>query len=98
LAIFLYLHSTNGKASSEMKIKLLLFSSAADLAGFREREIERDDLKVAGSILAYLTSLNTEFDKWAPYLRVAVNSSYVEANHQLSDGDEVAVIPPVSGG
>ncbi len=81
-----------------MKIKLLLFSSAADLAGFREQEIERDDLKVAGNILGYLTSLNTEFDKWAPYLRVAVNSSYVDTNHQLSDGDEVAVIPPVSGG
>jgi len=81
-----------------MKIKLLLFSSAADLAGFREREIERDDFMIAGSILGYLTSLNADFGKWTPYLRLAVNSSYVESNHRLNDGDEVAVIPPVSGG
>jgi molybdopterin synthase catalytic subunit/molybdopterin converting factor small subunit len=28
----------------------------------------------------------------------AVNKSYVERGHELSDGDEVALIPPVSGG
>ena len=81
-----------------MKIRLLLFSSAADLAGFREREIERDDFTAAGGILEYLSSVNPEFVKWNPYLRLAVNRTYVENNHELNEGDEVAVIPPVSGG
>ena len=31
-------------------------------------------------------------------LRVAVNQIYVDENHILQDGDEVALIPPVSGG
>ena len=31
-------------------------------------------------------------------LLYAVNSEYVGLQHQLSDGDEVAIIPPVSGG
>jgi molybdopterin converting factor subunit 1 len=31
-------------------------------------------------------------------LRVAVNQEYVDAQHPLSDNDEVALIPPVSGG
>jgi molybdopterin converting factor subunit 1 len=31
-------------------------------------------------------------------LRVAVNQEYVDAHHPLSDNDEVALIPPVSGG
>ena len=30
-------------------------------------------------------------------LRVAVNQEYVDLNHTLSDNDEVALIPPVSG-
>ena len=31
-------------------------------------------------------------------LRVAVNQEYVDPQHALSDNDEVALIPPVSGG
>ena len=31
-------------------------------------------------------------------LRVAVNQEYVDLGHTLSDNDEVALIPPVSGG
>jgi molybdopterin converting factor small subunit len=31
-------------------------------------------------------------------LRVAVNHAFVEDDHALEDGDEVALIPPVQGG
>ena len=31
-------------------------------------------------------------------LRVAVNQEYVDSEHRLADNDEVALIPPVSGG
>jgi molybdopterin synthase sulfur carrier subunit len=31
-------------------------------------------------------------------VRIAVNERYVDAGHALSDGDEVAFFPPVSGG
>jgi len=31
-------------------------------------------------------------------VRVAVNQEYVDLNHRLADNDEVALIPPVSGG
>jgi molybdopterin synthase catalytic subunit len=33
-----------------------------------------------------------------PGLLYAVNRDYVERDHELADGDEVALIPPVSGG
>jgi molybdopterin converting factor subunit 1 len=35
--------------------------------------------------------------KWAPGM-VAVNHTYVSPDTPLTDGDEVALIPPVSGG
>jgi molybdopterin converting factor subunit 1 len=35
---------------------------------------------------------------YGPVIRVAVNQSYVDAAHPLEDGDEVALITPVSGG
>ncbi|MCP5367637.1 MAG: molybdopterin converting factor subunit 1 [Hyphomicrobiales bacterium] len=31
-------------------------------------------------------------------VRVAVNQTYVGADHPLGDGDEVALFPPVTGG
>lgn len=31
-------------------------------------------------------------------VRLAVNRKYVALDHKLADGDEVAVLPPVSGG
>jgi molybdopterin synthase catalytic subunit len=39
-------------------------------------------------------------EKSAPWssIAVAVNQEYVPASHRLADGDEVALLPPVSGG
>jgi molybdopterin synthase sulfur carrier subunit len=31
-------------------------------------------------------------------VRIAVNERYVEPDHELADGDEIAFFPPVSGG
>jgi molybdopterin converting factor small subunit len=48
-----------------------------------------------------LDGLCAEFPKLArlrPALRVAVNREYAAEEAGLSDGDEVALIPPVSGG
>ena len=70
-----------------------LFAGLRERAGVSERELELAD----GARVA---------DVWAPLglgqepsgLVYAVNRSYVERDRVLADGDEVAVIPPVSGG
>ena len=66
-------------------------------AGLRER---------AGSARVELEGVRRVADVWAaldlgdepPGLLYAVNREYVERSHELRDGDEVALIPPVSGG
>ena len=66
-------------------------------AGLRER---------AGSARVELEGVRRVADVWAaldlgdepPGLLYAVNREYVERSHDLRDGDEVALIPPVSGG
>jgi molybdopterin synthase catalytic subunit/molybdopterin converting factor small subunit len=66
-------------------------------AGLRER---------AGTAKLELHDVATVADVWAGLglgdepggLLYAVNRAYVEPTHELHDGDEVAVIPPVSGG
>lgn len=81
-----------------MKITLRLFSVARDLAGFREQAMDIPAGSRAGSILEILQSRNPKFDQWQNALRIAVNQEYVSNDHPLREGDEVAVIPPVSGG
>lgn len=81
-----------------MNVTLKLFSLAKDLAGFEERRISVNPPARADDILQYLVGLNPKFEQWKSSLRLAVNLEYVNSDHPLREGDEVAVIPPVSGG
>jgi molybdopterin synthase catalytic subunit len=66
-------------------------------AGLRERagtgRLELDDVASVDDVWSKL-GLGDE----PPGLLYAVNRAYVERGHVLQDGDEVALIPPVSGG
>ena len=66
-------------------------------AGLRERagvgRLELDDVARVGDVWARL-----ELGDEPAGLLYAVNREYVERSHELRDGDEVALIPPVSGG
>jgi molybdopterin synthase sulfur carrier subunit len=81
-----------------MKIRVRLFSVAKELAGFAEREIEMPDSSQARDVLRMLDGVDHRFADWSKAFRLAVNQEYVSENHPLKKGDEVAVIPPVSGG
>jgi molybdopterin synthase catalytic subunit len=81
-----------------MHLRVLLF------AGLRER-LRRDslDLEVpagatARDLLAALARAAPDLSASLGVCRVAVNHEFVAADHVLAAGDEVAVIPPVSGG
>lgn len=49
-------------------------------------------------LLAHLYEAYPALSRWRASVRVAVNWDYVSGNVSLHDGDEVALIPPVSGG
>jgi molybdopterin converting factor subunit 1 len=81
-----------------MRVTLLLFSVAKDLAGFDTKELELPDGATTDDVLEMLSKLNSGFRAWNGKLRFAVNQEYVPAHYELQPGDEVAMIPPVSGG
>lgn len=81
-----------------MKITLRLFSVAGDLAGFREQTMDVPAGSRTGHVLEILLRRNPRFAEWQHAMRFAVNQEYVSDDHPLRDGDDVAVIPPVSGG
>ncbi len=81
-----------------MTIRLLLFAALRDIVGTGEMAVELDEGTTAAALWS---TLRSRHDRLAPYVvppMVAVNQSYADPGTPLRDGDEVAFIPPVSGG
>jgi MoaE-MoaD fusion protein len=74
-----------------MAVTVKLFAGLRERAGWREREL--DGVARVADVWPAL-DLGTEPDG----LLYAVNKEYAPREHELADGDEVALIPPVSGG
>jgi MoaE-MoaD fusion protein len=76
-----------------VRVRVRLFAGLRERAGFGERVVELEDGASAGDIWSAL-DLGDE----PVGLVYAVNRQYVDRDQPLSDEDEVALIPPVSGG
>ena len=76
-----------------MRVKVRLFAALRERAGYGERELAVPEGARAEAVWASL-----ELGEEPPGLLYAVNREYAERGRALADGDEVALIPPVSGG
>jgi len=81
-----------------MKIRMRLFASLKDIVGRREVVLELPEGVTASELLHRFAEDHPRLQALLPSLLVAVNREYVEGTRVLQDGDEVAFIPPVSGG
>jgi len=81
-----------------MKIRVRLFASVKDIIGRREVVLELPEGTTASELLHRLAVDHPRLHALMPSLLLAVNREYVESTRVLRDGDEVAFIPPVSGG
>ena len=73
-----------------MPVTVKLFAGLRERAGWSQREV---DAATVGEVWRAL-----ELGDEPPGLLYAVNKEYATADRALADGDEVALIPPVSGG
>jgi molybdopterin synthase catalytic subunit len=76
-----------------MRVEVRFFAGLREQVGARERSLELPDGARAGDVFGAL-GLGDE----PPGLLYAVNRAYAAREAPLADGDEVALIPPVSGG
>ena len=81
-----------------MRVRVKLFAIVKERAGVAELPL---DLPDGANVAAAELALKETFPAIAGFLRqsaYAVNREYVDPAAVLHDGDELAVIPPVSGG
>ena len=81
-----------------MRVTVRLFARLRDIAGASDLERE---LPGGATARALWEGLAGEFPELAPYraaVSVAVNEEYARMDAPLADGDDIAFLPPVSGG
>ena len=80
-----------------MTVSVLFFGVSSDLSGSSSTQME---LLESSTVLAFRESLKNTFPRLKNLsdFAIAVNEEYANDDDLISDGDEIAVLPPVSGG
>jgi molybdopterin converting factor subunit 1 len=81
-----------------MNIEVLFFASARDLAGVAQLTVELPDGADVNALLQQLTQDRPALQPVVTSARFARNEDFVDLSARLQDGDQVAWLPPVSGG
>lgn len=82
-----------------IRIRVLLFAMLAEAAGERQKELQLPAGATVAEAAAALFESNPAMAKLpSTHILFAVNEKYADPDVQLEDGDELALIPPVSGG
>ncbi|HME33859.1 MAG TPA: molybdenum cofactor biosynthesis protein MoaE [Candidatus Sulfotelmatobacter sp.] len=81
-----------------MRVRVLFFGILKDLAGKSGDSLDLPDGASVRDVLAQYESLIPRLKESLPSLALAVNQQYAAPDTKLKPGDEVALLPPVSGG
>ncbi len=81
-----------------MRVRVLLFGSIREALGAKELEVSLADGASLADLRVLLAVDHPIFEQFGERLAVAVNHETAQASAPLADGDEVAFLPPVSGG
>lgn len=81
-----------------MRVRILLFGMLKDIAGKSSDSLDLPEQSSVRDVLTRYESTIPRFKDSLPSLAFAVNQQYAKPETTLHDGDEVALLPPVSGG
>ncbi len=86
------------EAGATIRVSLLLFASVAEAAGERRRAVSVPEGTTARGVFQLLAEEVPALAGRVDHVSFARNQQFVGPDTVLADGDELAVIPPVSGG
>ena len=84
--------------SQTIRVKVLFFGRLKELIGRTEDSWEISDGATLEQLFALYASRNPELAKFRPSLVASRNQEFAAWDTPLHRGDEVAFLPPVSGG
>jgi sulfur-carrier protein len=81
-----------------MIVKVLLFASFREEVGASQSTLE---VEPGAKLSDVWDKLASSYPRLAPHggtIAYAINGTYAKPNERVSEGDEIAFLPPVSGG
>ncbi len=81
-----------------MKIGVVYWGPSAEWAGRANESLNLPDGISLDKVIAILQEKYPQFTKRSHTIRFAVNDKFAIPSAEIKEGDEIAVIPPVSGG
>jgi len=85
-------------SESAITITVKLFAAYQEAYGVPELILEFPPNTPVAAVLERLISEHPQLKQWQDLTRFGINLEFVEPDTLLQDGDEVVLIPPVSGG
>src|SRR5207253_1828451 len=81
-----------------MRVRVIYFGMLKDAVGRQLEEVELPADSSLGDLLTDRITHTPVIDNFRTVLAFAINQEYAQLKDTLRDGDEVAMLPPVSGG
>lgn len=81
-----------------MRVTVRLFARVRDIVGAAELSREIEPGSTVRSVWRELVREHPDLSDYEHSISTAVNADYVRMDQELHDRDEVAFLPPVSGG
>jgi MoaE-MoaD fusion protein len=81
-----------------MRVRVLLFGQLKDILGRAEDSLELESGARLSAVTAYYSKQFPQFGPMANSIACSINQEYADSSASLHEGDEVGLLPPVSGG
>jgi MoaE-MoaD fusion protein len=81
-----------------MRVKVLLFGQLKDIVGRPEESLELEPGARLAGVLAHYAERYPKFQGLTRSIACSINQEYAKGTAILKEGDEVGLLPPVSGG
>ena len=85
-------------AQKSIDVTVKLFAAYQEIYSIPELKLSLAPQTPVKTVLDILVQEKPELEQWRTLTRFGVNLQFVEPDTLLQDGDEVVLIPPVSGG
>ncbi|MGZ4841659.1 MAG: molybdenum cofactor biosynthesis protein [Candidatus Angelobacter sp.] len=81
-----------------MRVKVLLFGQLKDIVGRQEESLDLDSGARLSAVMAHYSGRYPKFQGLTNSIACSINQEYAQGSAVLKEGDEVGLLPPVSGG
>jgi molybdopterin synthase catalytic subunit/molybdopterin converting factor small subunit len=96
--VTLFATGVDGGDGTFMQVRILFFGMLKDVAGRGSDLLNLPEHATLDDVLVHYKEMAPKLSKLAPSIAISINQEFAGPDEKLKEGDEIAFLPPVSGG